>query len=487
VPSPTLSVAGVSRHFPAYTTSPAIVNDVHSQLNPTAVADVVVPRRIADVRTTLATAAAMGRSVCVAGGRHAMGGQQFVQGGVILDMRGMKRVLDIDLSNGHVTVEAGIQWPDLIARLHEIQANVPGQWSIAQKQTGADRLTLGGALAANIHGRGLTMKPIIGDVVDFEIITPDGDRKLCSRQRNADLFRLAVGGYGLFGVITRVTLQLSRRRKLERCVELANVTELPALFAQRIADGFVYGDFQFAIDGESPDFLDRGIFSCYRPCDPDRSIPPAQRVLTEDGWRKLLYLAHHDKAKAFERYGAHYLGTHGQLYWSDTHQLSTYLDDYHRELDGRVSAPCRGTEMISELYVPRSRLVDFMERTREDLRSRRANCIYSTVRLIERDDESFLAWAREPWACVIFNLHADHTPSGLRHAADAFRALIDHAIACGGSYYLTYHRYARPSQVLACYPQFPRFLELKRYYDPDELLQSDWYRHYSRLFERVAA
>ena len=36
--------------------------------------------------------------------------------------------------------------------------------------------------------------------------------------------------------------------------------------------------------------------------------------------------------------------------------------------------------------------------------------IYGTVRLIERDDETFLAWARDRYACVIFNLHVEHTP-----------------------------------------------------------------------------
>ncbi len=68
--------------------------------------------------------------------------------------------------------------------------------------------------------------------------------------------------------------------------------------------------------------------------------------------------------------------------------------------------------------------------------------IYGTIRLIERDDESFLAWAREPWACIIFNLHVEHTAGGDRKAAGDFRRLIDRAIERGGSYYLTYHRWA---------------------------------------------
>ena len=55
------------------------------------------------------------------------------------------------------------------------------------------------------------------------------------------------------------------------------------------------------------------------------------------------------------------------------------------------------------------------------LRRRRANVIYGTVRLIEKDDETFLAWARDRYACVIFNLHIEHTPQKIEQAAAAFR------------------------------------------------------------------
>jgi FAD/FMN-containing dehydrogenase len=108
--------------------------------------------------------------------------------------------------------------------------------------------------------------------------------------------------------------------------------------------------------------------------------------------------------------------------------------------------------------------------------------IYGTVRLIEQDRESFLAWAKKPYACVIFNLHVDRTSTGLIRAADAFRGLIDIGLRHGGSYYPTYHRYALRRQVESAFPQFAEFLKLKHKYDPGELFQSDWYRHYKKMF-----
>ena len=105
-----------------------------------------------------------------------------------------------------------------------------------------------------------------------------------------------------------------------------------------------------------------------------------------------------------------------------------------------------------------------------------ADVVYGTVRLIERDDETLLAWAREPWACVVFNLHVEHSPSGIESAAIAFRRLNDLALERGGSFYLTYHRWATRGQLLAAYPQLPAFFEAKLERDPSELFQSDWYR-----------
>ena len=103
------------------------------------------------------------------------------------------------------------------------------------------------------------------------------------------------------------------------------------------------------------------------------------------------------------------------------------------------------------------------------------------MRFTEADPDTYLPWARQAYACVVFNLHTPHTPAGIERSATAFRRLIDLAVARDGSYYLTYHRWAGREQLLACYPQFPQFLALKRRYDPDELFHSDWYAHHRDL------
>lgn len=460
-----------------------IVNDIHGRLNATRVRAVVDVRNVADALEVI-HAAGPNDAICIAGGRHAMGGQQFAENGLLLDTRRFDRVLALDTEQGLVEVESGIQWPALVSRLHELQPGSAAPWTIRQKQTGADRLSIGGALSANVHGRGLTMCPFIADVDSFTIVDANGVLRRCSRTENRELFRLTIGGYGLFGFIATVTLRLVRRRRLRRDVEMITTDRLMDAFDQRIRAGHLYGDFQFAIDARSADFLRRGILSTYAPAPERGGEPRAGLTLNAAQWRQLLLLAHVDKTRAFELYAAHYVASSGQEYWSDEHQLSIYLDDYHTDVDARLASygyDAAGTEMITELYVPPERLEAFLGAAREDFRQHDIDVIYGTVRLIERDDETFLPWARQRSVGVIFNVHTPHTPEGLGRSAATFRRLIDHAIAEGGSYYLTYHRHARRDQLLACYPELPEMLRLKRAYDPTGKFQSEWYRAISTL------
>jgi FAD/FMN-containing dehydrogenase len=462
--------------------APVVVNDIHSQLNATRVDRVVGVDSEETLRAALAAARAAGRPVAVAGGRHAMGGQQFAAGAVLLDMRPMRRIIALDAERGVVDAEAGIQWPELIDGLIAMQHGQAAPWGIIQKQTGADRLTLGGALGANIHGRGLTLRPVIGDIESFTLMDADGRVRTCSRSENSELFRLVIGGYGLLGVVTRVRLKLMRRTKIERVVRLIDTDELMAAFAARIAEGYLYGDCQFSTDTPSDTYLRKGVFACYRPLPPDAAMPAEQKELGEAHWRELYHYSHADTRRAYEAYTAYYLSTSGQRYWSDLSQLSVYIDDYHAELDRRLGSPHKGSEMITELYVPRPALPSFLAAVRSDFRRHGVTLIYGTIRLIERDDESVLAWAREPWVCTVMNLHVDHTADGIAKAAADFRRLIDRASEHGGSYFLTYHRWASRAQVEACHPRMVEFLRLKRQHDPGEVFQSDWYRHYRQMF-----
>ncbi len=455
---------------------PLWVNDTHSALNRTPVTRILEPRSADEVAAAVAAAAARGEPLAISGARHAMGGQQFLSGGALLDTRRLNHVRWFDRNDALLEVGAGITWPDVIRGYLALQRGPGPAFGIRQKQTGADRLTLGGAVAANMHGRTLAAPPFVSDIEGLEVVTAAGEVVRCSRDENPALFRHVVGGYGLFGVVTAVTLRLVPRVKVERCVARLEIEELIDAFDERIAAGHLYGDFQFATSPHSADFLRTGVLSSYRPVESGRRIPDDQRRLSQSDWNELLRLAHTDKRAAFQKFIGFYLATHGQVYWSDTHQLNLYLEEYHGALDHRLGAAVRGSEMITELFVPRDRLVTFMNDVRRDFRMHGVDFIYGTIRLIEAEQDSALSWARQDWACVVFNLHIDHRSEDLARAADHFRRLIDHALRQGGSFFLTYHRFASAAQLLAGHPGLRGFLDAKRALDPGGVFQSDWYR-----------
>ena len=241
-----------------------LVNDRQSQLNETRVARIEQPASLDEVQATLAKAAKENKPVSLCGGRHAMGGQQFGADTVLIDTGKLNRVLKLDREKRTITAQAGIQWPELLDYLHTAQKDDQQQLSIRQKQTGVDQVSLGGTLAANAHGRGLRFPPIAGDVESFVLVDAAGKAHHCSRTENAELFSLAIGGYGLFGIVTEVTLRLVPRQKVERVVKLLPIQDLIESVEARVKDGFLYGDCQYntSVEGDDPH---QGVFSCYRP------------------------------------------------------------------------------------------------------------------------------------------------------------------------------------------------------------------------------
>ena len=460
-----------------------LCNDVHSRLNAVTVSSIHRPASTDEVAAIVRDAAANGECISICGARHAMGGQQFGERALLIDTTGLTDVSSLDTAGGTVEAGAGIAWPELVAALHALQPDDPAPWTIRQKQTGADELTLGGSLAANIHGRGLAMRPIIDDVEAFTLVDAHGRTLRCDRRQNRELFRLAIGGYGCFGIITSIRLRLARRHALVRSVSVITLDELMPSFDERIRAGASFGDFQFSIDEASGDFLHKGIFSTYLPLPPDADAMDHLQSGETAPWGELIHLAHTDRTKCFDVYAGYYLRTDGKSYASDTHQMSFYQDGYHETLDRNLRASCPGTEMISELYVPRERLAAFMAQAAEALRKTGSIVIYGTIRLITADTESFLPWAARDYACIIFNLHTDHCAEGIDRSKRSFRALIDIALSMGGSYYLTYHRWATREQLLAAHPAFPDFMARKSFHDPHHRFQSEWWRHHHAMIE----
>lgn len=125
-------------------------------------------------------------------------------GGIMLDMSGMNKILEWDPASGLVRCEPGVTLEQLWQRVEP-----QGWWPPVV--SGTMKTTLGGCLAANIHGKNNFQKGTIGEhVTEFAAILPTSALVTCTPTTNGDLFHALISGMGLLGIFTSITMQMKR-------------------------------------------------------------------------------------------------------------------------------------------------------------------------------------------------------------------------------------------------------------------------------------
>ena len=122
----------------------------------------------------------------------------------IIDVRRQDHFLAFDSEQGHLHCGAGATLTDILELV------VPHGWFLPVTP-GTGWVTVGGAIASDVHGKNHHIDGVFSDYVEyFNVMTADGSIHTCSRSDNADLFRAAAGGMGLCGVILDARLKLKR-------------------------------------------------------------------------------------------------------------------------------------------------------------------------------------------------------------------------------------------------------------------------------------
>jgi FAD/FMN-containing dehydrogenase len=125
-----------------------------------------------------------------------------LDGGTLLPTTAMDRLLGFDAATGLLTAEAGITLAQIL------DFAVPRGWFLPVSP-GTKYVTLGGAIANDIHGKNHHVAGTFGcHVPAFELVRSDGSRRICSAKENPELYAATIGGLGLTGVITWAQLRL---------------------------------------------------------------------------------------------------------------------------------------------------------------------------------------------------------------------------------------------------------------------------------------
>jgi FAD/FMN-containing dehydrogenase len=123
-------------------------------------------------------------------------------GNTLLDCRPLDRFIAFDPSTGVLRCEAGVLLSEILAVV------VPRGWFLPVTP-GTQFITLGGAIANDVHGKNHHAGGTFGrHVLALELLRSDGSRTLCSPTQNTPLFAATIAGLGLTGVITWAEIQL---------------------------------------------------------------------------------------------------------------------------------------------------------------------------------------------------------------------------------------------------------------------------------------
>ncbi len=467
-------VYSVSKDAKELATLPPDYVDDASRLNQTRVAEVwEVPVDSDDpegqIARLLARASAEGRHVSIAGARHSMGGHSIYPGGIVINMLSWNH-MELDEDRDILRVQAGALWGDIIAYLDRRGRSV----EVMQSN---NSFSVGGSISVNCHGWQYGRPPIASTVESFRLMLADGTIARCSRAENRELFSLALGGYGLFGVILDAELRVTANQRYRLEQHVVPVDGALATFDAMIKGGSKV-QMAYARMNIVPDtFLEEVIINAFFH-DPGGEIPS----LSEPGMDELKRAVFRGSAQS--DYGK-------ELRWSAETRLQPLLagtifsrNQLLNEGVGVLQNRSAGTtDILHEYFVPRHRVAGFVEAMRRMIPQHGADLLNVTVRAVNEDVDTFLRYADRPVIAFVLLFAQDRSREGEIRMQSLTRELIDAAIEHDGRYYLPYRLHATPEQFSKAYPQAAEFFDRKRAYDRAELFQNQFYITYGKPAE----
>jgi FAD/FMN-containing dehydrogenase len=454
--------------------APAGVLDDASQLSPTPVAAHVTiqeaPRAgaVERIRAALAEARAARRPFIASAARHSMGGQSLARDGTVVTLD--QQWLEADTSRRIYRVAAGARWSTVIAGLDRIG------FSPAVMQSNND-FGVASTFSVNAHGWPVPFSGCGSTVRALSMVLADGSVVTCSRTENADLFRHAMGGYGLFGVITELELDMVPNARLTPRFEEMSGREIGGRFAQQLAsDGTIqmaYGRMDVALDR----FLNRALLITYRPVADQRNIPPASGSGFVSRASRYLFRAQveSDRAKRFRWWTEAKVGPR----FAGEATRNSLMNEPVVTLDDRD--PFR-TDILHEYFVSPARFPEFVKACQAVIPASYQQLLNITLRFVNTDRDSVLAYATEPRIAAVMLFSQEKTVRGESDMARMTEALIGRVLDIGGTYYLPYRPHASLAQLSRGYPRAAAFVAAKRAADPDLLFRNQlWDGYLARL------
>ncbi|HEX3839539.1 MAG TPA: FAD-binding oxidoreductase [Acidimicrobiales bacterium] len=388
-------------------------------------------------------------------------------GGLVVDATWLDAVHQVDLTHGLVTVGAGASLETLMERF------VPMGWFVPVTP-GTRMVTVGGAIAADIHGKNHHRDgSFCSHVTRMTLVTPTGTLEVSPRS-DPDLFWATAGGMGLTGVITDATLQMIPVETSYLLVDTERAADLEEVMAKMVSgdDGYRYSvawiDCQASGSKLGRSVLTRGDHARLEELpdrlrrDPDRARAFHPRTLLTVPVTPPSGLLNPLTVGAFNEF------------WfrkAPKHQVAKphHMTGFFHPLDGvgawnRLYGP-RG--FVQYQFVVADKEGETVRRVIERLSALKLASFLAVLKRFGPGDPGPLSFPMAGWTLAL------DLPVGF-HGLDSLLDELDRLVlAAGGRVYLAKDSRVSPEGFAAMYPRLDEWLAVRRRIDPDGRLRSD--------------
>lgn len=454
-----------------------MINDA-SCLNKTSVFGIAKITSVDDVKNAILYANENNLKVTSAGERHSMGGQSFIQSGLVLDMRKLNH-MKLDEETKILTVQSGANWAAVQEYLDAKGFSVKAMQSI-------NIFTVGGTLSVNAHGIAHNPGQIAPTVKAMRVMIADGTIVTASPTQNTELFKHVLGGYGLFGVILDVDLEVVPNEMYTWTTDYIDYTEFPTFYKDRIANNDDVGLMYARLSPSPTGYLTETAVHTFTKTTWDKPIPPLQPDTLSSLNRFVINLS---KTGDFGRWIRWQLEKHVE------NKFHTCVSRNEAMSPNEVCTVVRNQEMydsmkylknklpdtdiLQEYFIPPEKMVEFVDGLREVVQKNNANLLNVTIRIVHKDTITSLPYATDDRFAFVLYFNQKLNDEESKVLEKTTSDLISLAESVGGTFYLPYQLYYSPEQLRAAYPNVDSFFIAKKKFDPSELFMNTWYKKYS--------
>jgi decaprenylphospho-beta-D-ribofuranose 2-oxidase len=440
----------------------------YSKLRPVKIERVVASKEVRQLQEIVNEASAKGLQISIAGQRHSQGGHTYYKDSIVLDMTPFNKVLAFDQKAKTITVQAGATWADVQTYINP--------YGLAVKTMQSQNIfTIGGSISVNAHGRDIRNGSLISTVESFRLLGADGVIRNVSRSENAELFPLALGGYGLFGVILDVTLSLTNDEVYEMTSDTMTTDSYTAYFINHVKQNPDI-HLHLARISVAPNSFLTEMYATNYTVQPDLHATDYNKLKLRDSYvlpLKLLFSFN----RTFD-WGKNALWALQRKFITNQHTILTRNNAMRSESDFMDYSSDNKNDLLQEYFIPVEHFSDFVNRMKPILQEEHLNLLNITVRYVNHDEEATLSYAKSDMFALVCLFNTPINEAAQARMTHGIQRIIDQLKTFDGSYYLPYAPFPSVEQFHSIYPKADAFFQAKDKWDPAHMFMNNFYDDY---------